>query len=59
MKVLVAAGEHVRKGAEQIYAAYRGSGLTLAEFEGPRYQRIGHIKTLISAGRLDADLRRL
>ncbi len=28
------------QGAEQLYAAYRSSGLTLEEFEGPRYQRI-------------------
>ena len=48
----------VRKGAEQIYAAYRSSGLTLEEFEGPRYQRIGHIQMLMSKGLLDSDLRR-
>ena len=48
----------VRKGAEQIYAAYRSSGLTLEEFEGPRYQRIGHIQMLMSKGLLDPDLRR-
>ena len=34
-----------RMGAEQLYKAYRASGLTLEEFEGPRYQRIGHIKS--------------
>jgi len=48
----------VRKGAEQIYAAYRKSGLTLEEFEGPRYQRIGHIRKLMGEGILDTDLRR-
>ena len=36
-----------RKGAEQLYEAYRASKLTLEEFEGPRYQRIGHIKKLM------------
>jgi nucleoside-diphosphate-sugar epimerase len=46
-----------RAGAEQLYNAYRSSGLTLEEFEGPRYQRIGHIKKLIGAGILDHDLR--
>src|SRR5262249_11486687 len=35
-----------RKGAEQLYNAYRASKLTLEEFEGPRYQRIGHINKL-------------
>jgi nucleoside-diphosphate-sugar epimerase len=46
-----------KKGAEQLYQAYRSSRLTLAEFEGPRYQRIGHIKKLIAEGILDGDLR--
>src|SRR5215468_10841898 len=46
-----------RAGAEQLYKAYRSSGLTLQEFEGPRYQRIGHIKKLLADGSLDGDLR--
>ena len=46
-----------QKGAEQLYKAYRASGLTLEEFEGPRYQRIGHINKLLADGILDADLR--
>jgi nucleoside-diphosphate-sugar epimerase len=46
-----------RRGAEQLYKAYRSSGLTLEEFEGPRYQRIGHIKKLLADGILDAELR--
>ena len=46
-----------RKGAEQLYTAYQSSGLTLEEFEGPRYQRIGHIKKLMADGILDTDLR--
>jgi nucleoside-diphosphate-sugar epimerase len=46
-----------RAGAEELYAAYRSSGLTLEEFEGPRYQRIGHIKDLMSKGVLGNDLR--
>jgi nucleoside-diphosphate-sugar epimerase len=48
---------NVRMGAEQLYKAYQASGLTLAEFEGPRYQRIAHIKKLLADGILDADLR--
>jgi nucleoside-diphosphate-sugar epimerase len=47
----------VRKGAEQLYAAYRASGLSLEAFEG-RYQRISHIKKLMSEGLLDDGLRR-
>jgi nucleoside-diphosphate-sugar epimerase len=46
-----------RMGAEQLYNAYRSSGLTLEEFEGPRYQRIGHIKKLLAEGILDPGLR--
>jgi len=46
-----------RKGAEQVYEAYRNSNLTLDEFEGPRYQRISHIKKLIADGILDDSLR--
>ena len=46
-----------RRGAEQLYNAYRQSNLTLEEFEGPRYQRIGHIQKLIAGGVLADDLR--
>ena len=46
-----------RRGAEQLYAAYKKSSLTLEEFEGPRYQRIGHIQGLLKSGILGADLR--
>jgi nucleoside-diphosphate-sugar epimerase len=45
------------KGADQLYQSYRASGLTLADFEGSRYQRISHIKKLIAEGILDAELR--
>jgi nucleoside-diphosphate-sugar epimerase len=47
-----------QKGAEQLYRAYRDSHLTLEEFEGPRYQRISHIKMLMAEGALDAQLRK-
>jgi nucleoside-diphosphate-sugar epimerase len=47
-----------RKGAEQLYQAYRSSSLTLEEFEGPRYQRIAHVKKLMAEGIIGADLRR-
>ena len=46
-----------RLGAEQLYKAYRSSELTLDEFEGPRYQRIGHINKLLAEGILDPELR--
>jgi len=47
-----------RMGAEQLYKAYLTSGVTLEEFEGPRYQRIGHIKKLLAERILGDDLRR-
>jgi nucleoside-diphosphate-sugar epimerase len=47
----------VRKGAEQLYAAYRASGLGLQQFEG-RFQRISQIKKLMHEGVLDENLRR-
>jgi len=48
-----------RRGAEQLYQAYLSSGLTLEEFEGPRYQRIGHIRKLMADGLLGNDLRHI
>jgi len=46
-----------RRGAEQLFAAYRSSELTLEEFEGSRYQRIGHIQQLMADGVLTPGLR--
>jgi nucleoside-diphosphate-sugar epimerase len=46
-----------RMGAEQLYKSYLTSGLTLEEFEGPRYQRIGHVKKLIADKIINHDLR--
>jgi len=47
------------KGARQLYEAYREADLTLEEFEGPRYQRIAHIRKLIADGIIDSALRRI
>ena len=46
-----------RRGAEELYAAFQKVGLTLEEFEGPRYKRVLHIKQLLSTDRLDETLR--
>src|SRR5262245_14456493 len=46
-----------RKGAAQLYEAYRDYGITLEEIEGYRYRRIGQIKRRIAAGDLDGALR--
>ncbi|KQY26664.1 NAD-dependent epimerase/dehydratase family protein [Rhizobium sp. Root482] len=44
-------------GARQLYTAYRTAGLTTEEFEGPRYQRISHIRQLLGTHRIDPELR--
>jgi nucleoside-diphosphate-sugar epimerase len=48
-----------RKGAQQLYEAYQKMDLSLAEFEGPRYQRIAHIKMLMNEGVIDKELRKV
>ena len=47
-----------RRGAEQLFVAYRDGHITLQEFEGPRYQRISHVQSLMADGVLDQNLRR-
>ena len=46
-----------RKGARQLYDAYKHIGLEQRDFEGPRYRRIDQIRNLMAAGDLAADLR--
>jgi nucleoside-diphosphate-sugar epimerase len=48
---------NARRGAEELYAAYRTAGLVLEDCEGPRFKRIDHLKHLLATGRLDATLR--
>jgi len=47
----------IRRGAEQLYHAYKERNLTLSDLEGDRYKRIGTIKQLMSDKRLGGDLR--
>jgi nucleoside-diphosphate-sugar epimerase len=47
----------VRRGVEELYQAFKEHGLQLDDLTGPRFQRIAHITSLLSHGRLDADLR--
>jgi nucleoside-diphosphate-sugar epimerase len=49
---------NARRGAEELYAAYRSAGLALEDYEGPRFKRIDHLKGLLASGRVDATLRR-
>jgi nucleoside-diphosphate-sugar epimerase len=46
-----------RRGAQELYAVYQRSGVKLAEFEGPKFKRIDHIKQLLSNEQLDSTLR--
>ena len=48
---------NARKGAEELYEAYKKIGLTLEEFEGSKYKRIAHIQMLLDQGLLNSDLR--
>jgi len=47
-----------RKGAHELYEAYRAVGLTSQDMERGRYVRISQIQRLQKAGKLDGSLRR-
>ncbi len=47
-----------RVGARELYDAYRRIGITLQDFEGPRFKRIAHIQRLRAGGTLGPDFRR-
>lgn len=47
----------VPRGVRQLYDAYLKTGLSLEEFEGPKYQRVAHIRKLMEEGVLGSDLR--
>jgi nucleoside-diphosphate-sugar epimerase len=49
---------NARLGAKQLYDAYKKFGITLEEFEGPRYRRITHLKNSVKNGYLDNSIRR-
>jgi nucleoside-diphosphate-sugar epimerase len=46
-----------RRGARELYEAYKKVDLCVEDFEGARYKRIDHIQGLLASGRLNADLR--
>jgi nucleoside-diphosphate-sugar epimerase len=46
-----------RKGAQELYDAYRGLGLTAEDMDRGRYVRISQIQRLQKAGQLDSSLR--
>ncbi len=47
----------VRRGVEELYAAYQSIHLQQEDLEGTRYLRIKHISMLMARGDIDADLR--
>jgi nucleoside-diphosphate-sugar epimerase len=49
---------NARRGAKQLYEAYKKVGITLEEFEGPRYRRISYLENSVNNGSLDKNLRR-
>jgi nucleoside-diphosphate-sugar epimerase len=48
---------NARKGAAELYQAYKQANVTLEEFEGSRYSRIAHLEELLASRALRADLR--
>lgn len=46
-----------RRGAQELYDAYRAAGLTREDVERGRYVRITNIQHLLKSGQLDASLR--
>ena len=47
---------NVQKGAVELYESYKKNGITLDEFEGIKYQRIGHLNNLLKEGQVNQDL---
>lgn len=50
-------GWNVASGAAEMVEAYGKVGVTLEEFEGPRFKRVDHIRMLIDQGIIDGSLR--
>ena len=46
-----------RRGAEQLYETYRTAGVTVDDFEGPRYRRVDQLRKLMADQFLSEDLR--
>jgi nucleoside-diphosphate-sugar epimerase len=46
-----------RKGAQELYDAYRAAGLKFEDIESGRYTRLNRISRLLKSGQLDASLR--
>jgi nucleoside-diphosphate-sugar epimerase len=48
---------NARRGAQELFDTYSTIGLRVEDFEGVRYKRIAHVKSLMAQGLLDESLR--
>jgi nucleoside-diphosphate-sugar epimerase len=48
---------NAKKGIQEVYETLKDKGLNAEAFEGPRYNRIAHVRHLLKQGRLATDLR--
>ena len=48
---------NAERGIREVYETLLGKGLNTEAFEGPRYNRIAHVRHLLRQGRLQPDLR--
>jgi nucleoside-diphosphate-sugar epimerase len=46
-----------RRGARELYDGVRRAGMTLQDFQGPKYMRVAQFKYLLETGLLDSALR--
>ena len=46
-----------RKGAQELYDAYRAAGLRAEDMQSGRYVRLSNIRRLLKSGQVDASLR--
>lgn len=49
----------VAKGVLEMYESYKANSVTLDEFEGERYKRVDHVRSLIAGGIIDERLRHI
>jgi nucleoside-diphosphate-sugar epimerase len=47
----------IHRGILELYQQFSAVGLTVEDFEGPKYQRLAHLKHLMAHGRVNQELR--
>jgi nucleoside-diphosphate-sugar epimerase len=48
---------NAKKGAQELFEAFRQYDLPAEDVEGPRFKRVAHVKRMIENGQLDPELR--